>query len=169
MIDKKDEKINVNESENISKFEFYNSIDKKDQDNFISDYNKINEESKIFLEKYGKKIKMNCYNKGTGYFNPMNNTLYFNLNEIDTRAIGVGFKTNFTTFLHEAGHWLDFNALKSKSLRSNLPELKNLVFQDALTYTNKLLGDKGNIKNFTRNSKKEKLLMKEISDRKSVV
>lgn len=36
-----------------------------------------------------------------------------------------GFKTNIITFLHESGHWFDYNALDIP-IRDKLPKLKDL-------------------------------------------
>ena len=36
-----------------------------------------------------------------------------------------GFKTNIITFLHESGHWFDYNALDIP-IRDKLPKFKDL-------------------------------------------
>lgn len=73
----------------------------------------------------------------------------------------VGFNNNMVTFLHEFGHWLDYNAL-DVPLREKMPNLKKLLKQDALEYVNQFSSDIA-VKTFDRNSVKEKNLMKKIS------
>lgn len=50
-------------------------------------------------------------------------------------------------FLHESGHWLDNNTLgNGKTIRSQLPELENLLEKDFINYCNRILPADNQIK-----------------------
>ncbi|MDY2756451.1 MAG: phage minor head protein [Candidatus Treponema excrementipullorum] len=141
--------------------DFIQDIKADDKDIFYEDYKKISDNAKLFIDKYGQKMHMKCYEKTNGYFSPYDNTLHFNLLKKSKESMDVGFNNNMVTFLHEFGHWLDYNAL-DVPLREKMPNLKKLLKQDALEYVNQFSSDIA-VKTFDRNSVKEKNLMKKIS------
>lgn len=141
--------------------DFIQDIKDDDKEIFYEDYKKISDNAKFFIDKYGQKMHMNCYEKTNGYFSPYDNTLHFNLLKKSKKSMDVGFNNNMVTFLHEFGHWLDYNAL-DVPLREKMPNLKKLLKQDALEYVNQFSSDIA-VKTFDRNSVKEKNLMKKIS------
>ena len=67
-----------------------------------------------------------------------------------------GFKTDLNAFLHESGHWLDYNSLGGTKIQDELPKLKELIQKDALNYVNQILGDRGRIESFETLNKRRK-------------
>lgn len=162
---KKQSKFEIKNKANIEKFEFYKiDLNKEDKKLFKDEYNKATIEAKAFISKYGKKMRMNCYENTGGYYAPFDNKIHFNINTPRAESIDFGYKKNMITFFHEFGHWLDYNAMgDGKYIRDGLPKLKELLTKDALDYVNNFIKEKDFIKNFIRNTKQEKLLMQKIS------
>lgn len=46
-----------------------------------------------------------------GYYSSLDKKIHLNLHKVDVQSMEAGFKTNIITFLHESGHWFDYNAL----------------------------------------------------------
>ena len=78
------------------------------------------------------------------------------LSRKDPRSIASGYKTDLNAFLHESGHWLDYNSLGGSKIQDELPELKELIQKDALNYVNQILGDRGRIESFETLNKRRK-------------
>ena len=78
-----------------------------------------------------------------------------NLKREDERSLVSGYSTDVVAFLHESGHWLDYNR-KGGSIHDNLPKLKELIQKDALNYVNQILGDRGRIESFETLNKRRK-------------
>ena len=67
------------------------------------------------------------------------NKIYYNAFIKDPRSIEAGFKTNMTGFLHEAGHYLDYNLSKDgKPLHTKMKDLEYFLKKDALDFINKI-------------------------------
>ena len=149
----------------LEKMKFYaEGLKDSDKAEFLSEYNKASPESKAFIEKYGKTMKMNCYENTGGYYSPSDNMIHFNLNAPRAESLEIGYSKNMVAFFHETGHWLDYNALgQGKAIREGLPKLIELLIKDALNYTNSFLDGKGTVTNFARNTKAEKALFHQIS------
>ena len=105
------------------------------------------------------------YSKGAHY-DPKKNVIRLNIKRIDKRSTEAGFSTDMTTFLHESGHWLDYNMLgKGKTIHGELPKLGEYIRNDALNYANSVLSkDKVSIKDFAHNTAKEKALLENVAD-----
>ncbi|MGL4982933.1 MAG: hypothetical protein ACRC4W_08815, partial [Treponemataceae bacterium] len=58
--------------------------------------------------------------KTGGYYDPMDNKIHLNINKPRKESSKLGFSKNMITFFHEAGHWLDFNALGNRKYLSDL-------------------------------------------------
>ena len=60
-----------------------------------------------------------------GYYSSLDKKIHLNLHKVDVQSMEAEFKTNIITFLHESGHWFDYNALDIQ-IRDKLPKLKDL-------------------------------------------
>ena len=60
-----------------------------------------------------------------GYYSSLDKKNHLNLHKVNVQSMEYGFKTNIITFLHESGHWFDYNALDIP-IRDKLPKLKDL-------------------------------------------
>ena len=115
---------------------------------FENDLLKVEPEQLSFLVKHAKTMKANLNHRGSGaYYWAYDNTIYLDLSRKDPRSVASGYKTDLNAFLHESGHWLDYNR-KGGSIHDNLPKLKELIQKDALNYVNQLLGSSGKIESF---------------------
>ena len=160
-VKKEIEQAEKNVEKQLIQGDFMQDLNESDKESFYKEYNKISDGAKLFIAKYGKKMRMDCYEKSRGYFSPSDNMIHFNLLKKSPESLDAGFEKNMVTFLHEFGHWLDYNAL-DVPLRDKLPNLNKLLKQDALKHVNQFSSEIV-IKTFSRNSIKEKDLMNKIS------
>lgn len=73
------------------------------------------------------------------HFNITENKIYYNAFTKDPRSTEAGFKTNMTGFLHEAGHYLDYNLSKDgKPLHTKMKDLEYYLKKDALDFVNRI-------------------------------
>ena len=141
----------------LKTYPFFKSVPKELKADFENDLLKVEPEQLSFLVKHAKTMKANLNHRGSGaYYSPAENTIYLNLAKKDPRSIVSGFKTDLNAFLHESGHWLDYNSLGGTKIQDELPELKELVQKDALNYVNQILGDRGRIESFETLNKRRK-------------
>ena len=102
------------------------------------DLKKISKEQLDLLSKYVDEIDIDFHFNGTAF--QKGKKVFCNISKVDSRSLVLGYKTNITTFLHESGHWLDFNMLKSgETIHSKLPDLRKKIKQDILNYCNNKL------------------------------
>jgi len=160
-----------NEADFIKETSFFkDDIHDNDKKAFLAEYQKASSDWKAFSCKYGKDMRMDCYQNTNGYYSPSDNKIHFNINNIKKESSYFGYKQNMITFFHEYGHWFDYNVLQNgKTISQELTNLRDLLTQDALNYVNNFLTEKNllkeaeYIKTFKRNSSKEKVLFLEIS------
>ena len=154
--------LELKNDDKITQFDFYKNLKNDDKEVFLSDYKKLTADGRKFFEKYGEKLEADLYMSTRGYYSSLDNKIHLNLHNVDVKSMEAGFKTNITTFLHESGHWFDYNALDIP-IRDKLPKLKEYLTQDAINYTNNFSKEKINIKGFERNTSAEKKLFSDIS------
>ena len=144
---------------------FYNLL-LEDEESVKKDVRKITKEHQEFLCKYAKDMQGHFYYSEGAHYDPKKNVIRLNIKRIDKRSTEAGFSTDMTTFLHESGHWLDYNMLgKGKNIHGELPKLREYIRNDALNYANSVLAkDKVSIKDFARNTAKEKALLENVAD-----
>ena len=144
---------------------FYNVL-LEDEAAVKADVRKITKEHQEFLVKYAKEMQGSFYYKKGAHYDLKKNRIRLDIKLVDKRSTEVGFSTDMTTFLHESGHWLDFNMLgKGKTIHGELPKLGDYIKNDALNYANSILAkQKVVIKDFARNTAKEKLLLETVAD-----
>ena len=87
------------------------------------------------------------YTRGIPHYDDWSKKIFLNLKREDERSLVSGYSTDVVAFLHESGHWLDYNR-KGGSIHDNLPKPKELIQKDALNYVNQLLGSSGKIESF---------------------
>lgn len=95
------------------------------------------------------------YTRRTPHYDDWSKKIFLNLKREDERSLVSGYSTDVVAFLHESGHWLDYNR-KGGSIHDNLPKLKELIQKDALNYVNQILGDRGRIESFETLNKRRK-------------
>lgn len=127
---------------------FTEDIKAEDREQVFDDLKKIQPKHAKLLAKYLGKMRGDFYsNRNTAAYNSDTNTINLNIKNSDVRSTVRGFITDFKSFLHESGHWLDENALgNGKTIRSQLPELKNLLEKDLIAYCDRILPAENQIK-----------------------
>ena len=144
--------------------EFTSTLTETDRKNFSNDYGKVSTGARDVIAKYGD-AKVDFYTTGNGYYSPGENMAHVNIAKPKSTSTEAGFKSNMVTFLHEFGHWLDYN-MKGNGINvtQTWPGFKDLIKKDALDFTNKVLAPDGvQIKTFARNSAAEKALFSKVS------
>ncbi len=115
---------------------------------FENDLLKVKPEQLSFLVKHAKTMKGKLdYTRGIPHYDDWSKKIFLNLKREDERSLVSGYSTDVVAFLHESGHWLDYNR-KGGSIHDNLPKLKELIQKDALNYVNQILGSSGKIESF---------------------
>ncbi len=115
-----------------------------DREAINEDLDKIAPEHAERLRKYAQNIECDLYYKGDSYYESPHdgkgNKIYVNIMKDDERSTVLGFKTDMRVFLHESGHWLDFNMIddEGKTLHERLPDLKKKLRRDFLNHINEL-------------------------------
>ena len=137
----------------LKKYPFFKSVPKELKADFENDLLKVEPEQLSFLVKHAKTMKANLNHRGSGAYD---NTIYLDLSRKDPRSVASGYKTDLNAFLHESGHWLDYNSLGGTKIQDELPKLKELIQKDALNYVNQILGDRGRIESFETLNKRRK-------------
>jgi len=114
-----------------------NSLKKDDKKTVSEDLKKIQPEQLKLLTAKAKDMKADFYNSAA-YCD--SKKIYLDIMNVDERSKALGYNTNITTFLHESGHWLDYNMLgNGEKIRDKLPDLRKKLKADALNYCNNLL------------------------------
>lgn len=144
--------------------EFTSTLTETDRETFSNDYGKVSTGARDVIARYGD-AKVDFYTTGNGYYSPGENMAHVNIAKPKSTSTEAGFKSNMVTFLHEFGHWLDYN-MKGNGINvtQTWPGFKDLIKKDALDFTNKVLAPDGvQIKTFARNSAAEKALFSKVS------
>lgn len=139
----------------LKTYPFFKSVPKEIKAEFEKDLLKVPLEHLSFLVKHSKKMKATLNHRGVRpYYSPHDNTIYLNLKTRDIRSIASGFDSDMYSFLHESGHWFDYNIFEGSKIRDKLPKLRELLDQDALSYANRILGDRGQIESISSLNKR---------------
>ena len=132
----------------LKKYPFFKSVPKELKADFENDLLKVEPEQLSFLVKHAKTMKGKLdYTRGIPHYDDWSKKIFLNLKREGERSLVSGYSTDVVAFLHESGHWLDYNR-KGGSIHDNLPKLKELIQKDALNYVNQLLGSSGKIESF---------------------
>ena len=109
----------------------------------LEDFSRVNP---FFIKKLNscqKPLMADIHYKGVSYYDVKENKIYYNAFINDPRSIKAGFKTNMTGFLHEAGHYLDYNLSKDgKPLHTKMKNLDHFLKIDALHFINNIYRNK---------------------------
>lgn len=131
---------------------------------FENDLLKVEPEQLSFLVKHAKTMKANLNHRGSGaYYWAYDNTIYLDLSRKDPRSVASGYKTDLNAFLHESGHWLDYNTSKFP-IHIELPDLTKKLNKDALKYVNRFLPKKMKLKDFNGDTETHRKAYKIIAD-----
>lgn len=165
---------NIDTSDIIKDLRTYDFISKDikdvDREDFVSDLSMLDKNSLYTMKKYFSKLKCDFYFNGdTSHYNPNNNNVYIKGIAVqDERSTVLGFKKDTRVFLHETGHWLDYNALgDNKIIHNELSELRKKLRQDTINYTNSLHNNENtlkSIKDINENYEVYKKLYKECQN-----
>ena len=123
----------------LSKFEWLNKTKENEKALLLEDFSRVNT---FFIKKLNScqnPLVAEIHYKENPHFNIKENKIYYNAFIKDPRSIEAGFKTNMTGFLHEAGHYLDYNLSKDgKPLHTKMKDLEYFLKKDALDFINKI-------------------------------
>ena len=123
----------------LSKFEWLNKTKENEKALLLEDFSRVNP---FFIKKLNscqKPLIADINYRGTPYYDVKENKIYYNAFINDPRSIEAGFKTNMTGFLHEAGHYLDYNLSKDgKPIHTKMKNLDHFLKIDALHFINKI-------------------------------
>ena len=137
------------EIQDLADFEFlFKDIREENRQAVVGDLQKISSTQLTFLLKHGKSMRGDFYGKpGSAYYSSATNRIYLNILSKDARSDALGYAVNTTTLLHEWGHWLDWNLIRDgKTLRQQLPNLREFLRKDVFNYINRLINLKKKIK-----------------------
>lgn len=137
------------EIQDLADFEFlFKDIREENRQAVVGDLQKISSTQLTFLLKHGKSMRGDFYGKpGSAYYSSATNRIYLNILSKDARSDALGYAVNTTTLLHEWGHWLDWNLIRDgKTLRQQLPNLREFLRKDVFNYINRLINLKKEIK-----------------------
>ena len=123
----------------LSKFEWLNKTKENEKALLLEDFSRVNT---FFIKKLNScqnPLVAEIHYKENPHFNIKENKIYYNAFIKDPRSIEAGFKTNMTGFLHEAGHYLDYNLSKDgKPLHTKMKDLEYFLKKDTLDFINKI-------------------------------
>ena len=123
----------------LSKFEWLNKTKENEKALLLDDFSRVNP---FFIKKLNScqnPLVAEIHYKGVSYYDVKENKIYYNAFIKDPRSIEAGFKTNMTSFLHEAGHYLDYNLSKDgKPLHTKMKNLEYFLKKDILDFINKI-------------------------------
>ena len=127
----------------LSKFEWLNKTKENEKALLLEDFSRVNP---FFIKKLNscqKPLMADIHYKGVSYYDVKENKIYYNAFINDPRSIKAGFKTNMTGFLHEAGHYIDYNLSKDgKPIHTKMKNLDHFLKIDALYFINKIYRNK---------------------------
>ena len=122
---------------------FIDGVHEKDKRAFLNDLHKVNGRYLFILARHTQNMQVDFYSNNKGsFYNPLENKIYCHLirDSFNADNKALGFYVGMTTFLHEAGHWLDSNRFNGElnGLRQRMPFLSNWIAKDVLNYINKI-------------------------------
>lgn len=119
---------------------FIDGIKEKDKQSFTNDFEKLSDESRIIFAKHTKNLQGDFYSKKSPCYDLRLNAVFLNITKKNAHGLDAGFNTDMQAFLHETGHWLDFNVLgRKKPFNALLPKFREKLTEDALSYSNTVL------------------------------
>lgn len=128
----------------LLKYKYLDGLTDEEKKLFENDIKNISTEQKTLLEKYTENMEVD-FHSSTAY--QQGNKIFLNINEVNEKSKCLGFVKNTTTYLHESGHWLDFNMLgNNERIHSKLPDLRKKLKKDFLDYCNNNLGIEKKVK-----------------------
>ena len=128
---------------------FQNGVKDEHKSMFLNDLFNTSEKTLKILAEHTRQMKADLYNND-GYgsrYNPRENKIYCNLwtDRLKPDNKAIGFKLGTKTFLHESGHWLDYNRFKGDGLiRDRMPNLLDNLKNDLINKINKIGPEKIN-------------------------
>ena len=126
-------------SYSLSKFEWLNKTKEDEKVLLLEDFSHVNPFIIKRLNSCQNPLIADIHYERNPHFNITENKIYYNAFIKDPRSIEAGFKTNMTGFLHEAGHYLDYNLSKDgKPLHTKMKDLDYYLKKDALDFVNKI-------------------------------
>jgi len=124
-------------SYSLKKFEWLNKTKEDEKVLLLEDFSRVNPFIIKRLNPCQNPLKAEIHYERNPHFNITENKIYYNAFIKDPRSIEAGFKTNMTGFLHEAGHYLDYNLSKDgKPLHTKMKDLDSFLKKDALDFVN---------------------------------
>ena len=121
----------------LSKFEWLNKTKEDEKVLLLEDFSCVNPFIIKRLNSCQNPLIAEIHYERNPHFNITENKIYYNAFIKDPRSIEAGFKTNMTGFLHEAGHFLDYNLSKDgKPLHTKMKDLDYYLKKDALDFVN---------------------------------
>ena len=128
-------------SYSLRKFEWLNKTKEDEKVLLLEDFSRVNPFIIKRLNSCQNPLKAEIHYERNPHFNITENKIYYNAFIKDPRSIEAGFKTNMTGFLHEAGHFLDYNLSKDgKPLHTKMKDLECYLKKDALDFVNGIYG-----------------------------
>ena len=126
-------------SYSLSKFEWLNKTKEDEKVLLLEDFSRVNPFIIKRLNSCQNPLIADIHYERNPHFNITENKIYYNAFIKDPRSIEAGFKTNMTGFLHEAGHFLDYNLSKDgKPLHTKMKMLDYYLKKDALDFVNRI-------------------------------
>ena len=124
-------------SYSLKKFEWLNKTKEEEKVLLLEDFSRVNPFIIRRLNSCQNPLIADIHYERNPHFNVTENKIYYNAFIKDPRSIEAGFKTNMTGFLHEAGHYLDYNLSKDgKPLHTKMKDLESYLKKDALDFVN---------------------------------
>ena len=124
-------------SYSLRKFEWLNKTKEEEKVLLLEDFSRVNPFIIKRLNSCQNPLIADIHYERNPHFNITENKIYYNAFIKDPRSIEAGFKTNMTGFLHEAGHYLDYNLSKDgKPLHTKMKMLEDYLKKDALDFVN---------------------------------
>ena len=124
-------------SYSLKKFEWLNKTKEDEKVLLLEDFSRVNPFIIKRLNSCQNPLIADIHYERNPHFNITENKIYYNAFIKDPRSIEAGFKTNMTGFLHEAGHYLDYNLSKDgKPLHTKMKDLEFYLKKDALDFLN---------------------------------
>ena len=103
---------------------------------FNSDLKTVNSEHLMTILTHTKNVAAD-FNYNDSFFRSGENKIYMNLAQANTVSVAQKYKTNFSTFLHESGHAIDFNKVDGNGWSSyRIKGFHASLRQDLLNHCN---------------------------------
>ena len=124
-------------SYSLKKFEWLNKTKENEKVLLLEDFSRVNPFIIKKINSCQNPLIADIHYERNSHFNITENKIYYNAFIKDPRSIEAGFNTNMTGFLHEAGHYLDYNLSKDgKPLHTKMKDLDSFLKKDTLDFVN---------------------------------